>query len=328
MGNLVNVDDLKVRFVGDRPSHALNGVSFSLGEGEVLGLVGESGSGKSVLLRTLMRLLPERKIEISGKVRIAGADLLAMNEREVRGIRGGIVSMIFQEPALAFDPVYTIGQQIAEAVICHEGVSRSAAAARALEVLDLVRVPAARERLNAYPHELSGGMRQRAMIAMALACKPKVLLADEPTTALDATVQIQILLLLRELQQKLGMSIILVTHDTGVVSEICDRALVMYAGQIVESGPISQIMNSPLHPYLVGLLQSSVKGVERGVRLPTIPGSPPILDRPPEACSFIPRCSRVVGRCSERVPPSVEVTCGHGVRCVHYEAAGMAVCAE
>jgi len=222
MTQLVDVRNLNIRFTGERTVHAVNDLSLSLGEGEVLGLLGESGSGKSVTLRALMRLLPKKRTQISGKVEVLGRDVLALDDEELSAFRGQTVSMIFQEPALALDPVYTIGQQIAESVMRHEGKSQREAMARALEMLEVVRIPSAKRRLDAYPHEMSGGMRQRAMIALALACKPKILLADEPTTALDATVQIQILLLLRELQREFGMSVIFVTHDIGVAIEICD----------------------------------------------------------------------------------------------------------
>ena len=253
MSNLVEIRDLNIRFTGERTVHAVNDISLSLGEGEVLGLLGESGSGKSVTLRALMRLLPRKRTQISGTVKVLGRDVLAMNEEELSAFRGQTVSMIFQEPALALDPVYTIGHQIAESVMRHEGKSQKEATARALEMLEVVRIPSAKRRLEAYPHEMSGGMRQRAMIALALACKPKILLADEPTTALDATVQIQILLLLRELQREFGMSVIFVTHDIGVAIEICDRVAVMYAGQIVEQGRLRDIVRSPVHPYAKGL---------------------------------------------------------------------------
>ena len=208
-----------------------------------------------------------------------GQDVLALDDEALSSFRGRTVSMIFQEPALALDPVYSIGRQIAEAVMRHEGKSRKEAMARALEMLDVVRIPSARRRLDAYPHEMSGGMRQRAMIALALACRPKILLADEPTTALDATVQIQILLLLRELQREFGMSVIFVTHDIGVAIEICDRVAVMYAGEIVEQGRLGDIVRAPIHPYARGLLASTVHGAKRGERLETIPGTPPSLDR-------------------------------------------------
>jgi peptide/nickel transport system ATP-binding protein len=229
--------------------------------------------------------------------------------------------MIFQEPALALDPVYTIGRQIAETVMRHEGKSFAEGKARALEMLEVVRIPSAKRRLEAYPHEMSGGMRQRAMIALALACKPKILLADEPTTALDATVQIQILLLLRELQREFGMSVIFVTHDIGVAIEICDRVAVMYAGQIVEQGSLRDIVRNPIHPYGRGLLASTIHGAKRGERLETIPGTPPSLDQPPHNCSFAPRCSFAEARCTEALPPNVEIGAGRFARCILPQAA-------
>lgn len=316
MSNLVEIRDLNVRFTGERTSFAVNGVNLTLGQGEVLGLLGESGSGKSVTLRALMRLLPKKRSIITGQVQVAGRDVLALSDDELSAFRGRTVSMIFQEPALALDPVYTIGQQIAESVMRHEGKSHKDAMARALEMLDVVRIPSAKRRLDAYPHEMSGGMRQRAMIALALACKPKILLADEPTTALDATVQIQILLLLRELQREFGMSVIFVTHDIGVAIEICDRVAVMYAGQIVETGTLSQIVRTPMHPYARGLLSSTVHGAKRGERLETIPGTPPSLDKQPVNCSFAPRCSSAQPRCFEALPPNVELAQNRAARCI------------
>jgi peptide/nickel transport system ATP-binding protein len=229
--------------------------------------------------------------------------------------------MIFQEPALALDPVYTIGRQIAETVMRHEGKSEKEATARALEMLEVVRIPSAKRRLDAYPHEMSGGMRQRAMIALALACKPKILLADEPTTALDATVQIQILLLLRELQREFGMSVIFVTHDIGVAIEICDRVAVMYAGQIVEQGALRDIVRTPVHPYARGLLASTVHGAKRGQRLETIPGTPPSLDKAPSNCSFAPRCGFAQARCTEALPPTVQIAPDRIARCILAEPA-------
>jgi peptide/nickel transport system ATP-binding protein len=270
-----------------------------------------------------MRLLPKKRTQISGSVKVLGRDVLAMDDEELSDFRGQTVSMIFQEPALALDPVYTIGRQIAETVMRHEGKSEREGVARALEMLEVVRIPSAKRRLDAYPHEMSGGMRQRAMIALALACKPKILLADEPTTALDATVQIQILLLLRELQREFGMSVIFVTHDIGVAIEICDRVAVMYAGQIVEQGTLSQIVRSPVHPYARGLLASTVHGAKRGARLETIPGTPPSLDKAPASCSFAPRCSLAEPRCAERLPPNVAVGAGRVARCVLAEPAAV-----
>ncbi|MBF9060391.1 ATP-binding cassette domain-containing protein, partial [Rhodobacterales bacterium HKCCSP123] len=287
---LVEVRDLTVTFQGTPPVHAVNGVSFTLGQGEVLGILGESGSGKSVTLKTLLRLLPERRTRIGGKVAVEGRDVLALEGRALADHRGGVVSMIFQDPGLALDPVYTIGRQIAETVIRHEGVSRSTAMARALEMLELVRIPSAKRRLSNYPHEMSGGMRQRAMIALALACKPKLLLADEPTTALDATVQIQILLLLRELQREMGMGVIFVTHDIGVAVEVSDKLAVMYAGSFVETGSVAEIIRDARHPYSQGLLAANLVGAEPGALLKAIPGAPPALHAPPVGCAFAPRC--------------------------------------
>src|SRR5271168_2441525 len=290
MTALVDVRDLNIRFSGERTVHAVNNLSFSVGEGEVLGLLGESGSGKSVTLRALMRLLPKKRTQISGSIEVLGRDVLALDDEELSAFRGQTVSMIFQEPALALDPVYTIGAQIAETVMRHEGKSHTDAMARALEMLEVVRIPSAKRRLDAYPHEMSGGMRQRAMIALALACKPKLLLADEPTTALDATVQIQILLLLRELQREFGMAVIFVTHDIGVAVEVADKLAVMYAGEFVETGSVRDILRDARHPYTKGLLAANLHGVKKGERLEAIPGAPPALDAKPTACSFAPRC--------------------------------------
>jgi peptide/nickel transport system ATP-binding protein len=312
---IVEIDDLHVRFSGRRTVHALNGVSLSLAPGEVIGLLGESGSGKSVTLRALMRLMP-RHARVSGGIRVAGQDVLAIKDAALARYRGRTVSMIFQEPGLALDPVYTIGRQIAESVVSHEGVSWAQARARALEMLERVRIPSARTRLDSYPHEMSGGMRQRAMIALALACRPQVLLADEPTTALDATVQIQILLLLRELQQELGMAVIFVTHDIGVAVEICDRIAVMYAGRIVETGTLREVVRDPRHPYTQGLLSATVHGATGRGRLKTIPGAPPSLDQAPAACSFAPRCDRAVPPCREAVPPLYAISPERGARCI------------
>src|SRR5437879_248734 len=321
MTQLVDIRNLNIRFTGERTVYAVNDLSLSLGDGEVLGLLGESGSGKSVTLRALMRLLPKKRTQISGSVKVLGRDVLALDDEELSAFRGRTVSMIFQEPALALDPVYTIGQQIAETVMRHEGNSQTAARARALEMLEVVRIPSAKRRLDAYPHEMSGGMRQRAMIALALACKPKILLADEPTTALDATVQIQILLLPPELQPDFGMSVIFVTHDIGVAIEICDRVAVMYAGQIVEQGRLRDIVRTPVHPYAKALLASTVHGAKRGARLETIPGTPPSLDNAPARRSFAPRRAYAPPPCHGRMPPNVQVSPDRTARCVLAEAA-------
>ena len=295
--------DLAVRFVGaGKPVQAVNGVSLSLAPGEVLCIIGESGSGKSVTLRALLRLLPERRARISGRIEIGGRDVLALPPRALRDLRGGLAAMIFQEPMTALDPVYTIGAQIGETIRRHLGGSAASAQARALELLELVGVPSAARRLGAYPHELSGGLRQRAMIALALSCGPKLLLADEPTTALDATVQIQVLLLLRRLRAELGMAVIFVTHDLGVAAEIADRVAVMYAGRIVEEGTVADVLARPLHPYTMGLLASSVEHATPGEEIAAIPGAPPDLRDLPQGCAFAPRCGFAAPACQPGAP--------------------------
>ncbi len=316
---LVRVSDLNVEFHGNRKAHALDHIGFDLPAGQVLGLLGESGSGKSVTLRTLLRLHPQRTTRISGSIRIDGKDVLALKGRELDAYRGGTVSMIFQEPGLAFDPVYTIGQQIVETIRAHEQVDKPTAAKRALEMLERVQIPQAKRRFDAYPHELSGGMRQRAMIALALSCKPKLLLADEPTTALDASVQIQILLLLRELQKETGMSVIFVTHDIGAAVEVADRIAVMYGGRIVEENTVKDIVTAPRHPYTAGLLGSTVSTENRGQPLPAVRGAPPDLSALPPGCSFALRCDNASERCTKDRPAllsadGARLACWHPVR--------------
>jgi peptide/nickel transport system ATP-binding protein len=312
---LAEVSDLSVRFVSrEATAHAVNGVSFRVRPGEVLCILGESGSGKTVTLRALMRLLPPRA-QIEGNVRVDGHDVLTMPSHALRDLRGGLVAMIFQEPMTALDPVYTVGRQIGETVRRHTGCNRRAARARALELLELVRIPSAERRLDAYPHELSGGLRQRAMIAMALSCNPRLLLADEPTTALDATVQIQVLVLLRRLQRELGMGMIFVTHDLGVAAEIADTVAVMYAGRIVESGPVARVLRAPAHPYTAGLLASTVHGQPRDRDIDAIPGSPPDLRRLPPGCSFAPRCPRRTADCRRSLPEPRFPEPGHMAAC-------------
>jgi peptide/nickel transport system ATP-binding protein len=315
---LVEVDDLHVRFVSrDLDLSVVNGVSFTLHRGETLCLLGESGSGKSVTLRALMRLFPATA-RLSGRITIDALDVLSLDERRLQALRGSLVAMIFQEPMTALDPVFTVGRQIAETVVFHEGVSYTAANRRALELFELVQIPSAKRRLNAYPHELSGGLRQRAMIAMALACRPKVLLADEPTTALDATVQIQILLLMRELQKELGMATIIVTHDLGVACETADRLAVMYAGRFAETGPVEAVMDRPRHPYTKGLLRSTVHGDMKGTRLHAIAGAPPDLADLPPGCSFAPRCVEARQVCIG-TPPDLYLAEPNGrARCLRY----------
>ena len=317
---LVAMENVTVRFKGAQTVHAVNGVSLTLEPGKVLGILGESGSGKSVTLKTLLRLLPESRTEIGGKVMVDGRDVLALGPQELSEYRGAVTSMIFQDPALALDPVYTVGEQIAEAIMRHEKLSAKQAMARALELLELVRIPSPERRLKAYPHEMSGGMRQRAMIALALAARPKLLLADEPTTALDATVQIQILLLLRQLQRDLGMGVIFVTHDIGVAVEVSDRLAVMYAGQIVETGTVRELLRDPRHPYTRGLLAANLHGAKKGERLEAIPGAPPPLNDAPSSCSFAPRCKQAEDACRAGLPQAVALGTGRVVRCIQTEA--------
>jgi peptide/nickel transport system ATP-binding protein len=311
----VDVENLAVRFQQrDRTIHAVNGVSFRLARGEVLGILGESGSGKTVTLRSLMRLLPHN-CAIDGRVVLGGEDVTAASESRLEELRGNRIAMIFQEPATALDPVFTIGQQITETLVRHQSLTRGDARRRALEWLERVQIPSARRRFDSYPHEMSGGMRQRAMIALALSCSPTVLLADEPTTALDVTVQIQILLLLRELQRDLGMAVIFVTHDVGAAVEVSDRLAVMYAGRFVETGAARDVLRKRAHPYTEGLLAANLHGVEPGSRLMTIAGAPPNLAALPPGCSFAPRCAYALPQCGETMPAPVICGDGHVARC-------------
>ena len=313
---MVAVNNLTVRFHTARgEAIAVNHVSFSVQPGEVLGLIGESGCGKSVTLRALMKLLPPARTTITGGVQVDGRNVLAMNDAELGDYRGGTTAMIFQDPALALDPVYTIGQQIGEAVQRHLRCSKAEALDRAQALLEQVKVPSARSRLGNYPHEMSGGMRQRAMIALALSCNPKLVLADEPTTALDATVQIQVLLIIRELQKRMGMSAVFVTHDLGVAAEICDRIAVMYAGRIVEMGTVGDVLQRPQHPYTQALLASTIHGSMRGTRIEGIPGAPPDLTRLPAGCAFRERCPKAMARCALDVPPLAPVQGGGEAAC-------------
>jgi peptide/nickel transport system ATP-binding protein len=313
---LVEVKDLKVKFVSREATvQAVNGVSFELMAGEVLCIIGESGSGKSVTMRALIRLLPQRLAVISGDMRVGDYDIRALSNQQLTDIRGSKISMIFQEPMTALDPVYTIGEQIAETVMRHEACSRRAALDRALDLLKLVKIPSPERRLAAYPHELSGGLRQRAMIALALSCRPSLLLADEPTTALDATVQIQVLILLRRLQREFGMGVIFVTHDLGVAAQIADKVAVMYAGRIVEYGSVREVLAAPSHPYTLGMLASTVNAAARDRDIEAIPGSPPDLRRLPPGCSFAPRCRYAGPECTAAVPAPVAIAPGRLTSC-------------
>jgi peptide/nickel transport system ATP-binding protein len=326
---LVEVRDLEVRFVSREATvQAVNGVSFDVKRGQVLCVIGESGSGKSVMMRSLMRINPKRRTVTMGSVRVGGYDILSLSERKMTDVRGSTISMVFQEPMTALDPLYTVGDQITETVRRHEGLSPRAAAARALELLELVRVPSPERRLRAYPHELSGGLRQRVMIAIALSCRPALLLADEPTTALDATVQIQVLVLLRKLQEEFGMAMIFVTHDLGVAAQIADKVAVMYAGRIIEYGGVREVLRSPKHPYTLGMLASTVHGQPRNRPIEAIPGSPPDLRALPSGCSFAPRCRLAVAQCAAMVPPPVSDAAGHMVSCIATSEASRRVHSE
>jgi oligopeptide transport system ATP-binding protein len=321
---LLEVDALRVTFATDiGVIPAVNGVSFFVQPREMLALVGESGSGKSVTGLSIMRLTPRGAgCRVEGRIRFRDTEVLDLPEKEMRALRGNRMSMIFQEPMTSLNPVKTVGEQIAEAIRCHRDLGHAAALDRAAELLDLVGIPDARQRLRSYPHHMSGGMRQRAMIAMALACEPDLLIADEPTTALDVTVQAQILELLKRLQEQTGMSVIFITHNLGVVAEIADRVMVMYAGRIVEEGGVVPLLTRPLMPYTQGLLRSVPRlptGGRRPARLDAIAGNVPNPGSLPAGCSFAPRCPHAVpARCEARLPdlePAVE---GHRVRCVRW----------
>jgi peptide/nickel transport system ATP-binding protein len=307
MAALLEVQDLRVQFTTeDGVVKAVDGVSLSVGSGQMLGVVGESGSGKSVSMLTVMGLTRARNATISGSVRFEGRDLLASSDEQLRRVRGDDVAMIFQDPLSSLHPFYKVGTQLVEAMQAHRDVSRDAARNRAVELLGMVGIPDPRQRVDAYPHELSGGMRQRAMIAMALSNEPKLLIADEPTTALDVTVQAQILQLIARLQRELGMAVVLITHDLGVVAEVTDEIVVMYAGKIVESASTEKIFRAPEHPYTWGLLQSIPRlDRPRDEPLIPIPGLPPSLINIPSGCSFHPRCPYVRER-HRRVEPQLE----------------------
>jgi oligopeptide transport system ATP-binding protein len=316
-GSLLEVKDLRTQFfTQDGIVRAVNGVSFTLNEGEALGLVGESGCGKTVTALSLMRLIPTPPGRIvSGELWFDGRDLLKLKDDDMRKVRGNDIAMIFQDPMTSLNPVLTIGRQISEALELHKGMDRKAARQRTIELLQLVEIPAARSRVDDYPHQFSGGMRQRVMIAMALSCEPKLLIADEPTTALDVTIQAQILDLMKRLRRELGMAIILITHDLGVVAGIADRINVMYAGYIVETGSADEIFHNPRHPYTLGLLRSIPRLDEpRKEKLVPIEGLPPDLIDPPPGCPFQPRCPYAIERCIEN--PSLEpVVPGHRIAC-------------
>ncbi len=316
--NLLEVKDLKVTFFTPAGEvKAVDGISYTLKDNEVMGVVGESGSGKSVEAYSIMGLLQSPGKIVGGSVTFEGEDLLAYDEAKRRDFRGNKASMIFQNPMTCLNPVYTIGDQLMEALTCHDkSISKAEARARAIEMLELVGINNADKRVDQYPHEFSGGMRQRAMIAMALICHPKLLIADEPTTALDVTIQAQILELMKDLQKKTGMAIIFITHNLGVVAEICDKVSVMYAGHIVEQGSVDEIFYHPHHPYTKGLLRSMPNlDDEKGKKLIPIEGTPVDLLDPPKGCAFGPRCEHCMKVCLTRSAPMVEVSENHYSAC-------------
>jgi len=314
---LLSVEDLRVQFSTTRGTvYAVNGISFEVFPGETLGIVGESGCGKSVTSLAVLGILPGNGKVTTGTARFEGRDLLHLSDRRLRGIRGKQIAMIFQDPMTSLNPVLTIGKQIREQLKAHEGMSKKEADARTVELLDRVGIPSASSRLRDYPHQFSGGMRQRAMIAMALACRPKLLIADEPTTALDVTIQAQILDILRELVAEENAALIMITHDLGVVAGMCERVNVMYSGLFVETGSASQLFGHPRHPYTLGLLQSVPRlDAHRGAKLRPIEGQPRNMLEPPAACPFQPRCRYEVDLSRQEVPPLAEVERGHYVAC-------------
>ncbi|RNB77189.1 ABC transporter ATP-binding protein [Brevibacillus panacihumi] len=321
MTTILEVEQLRTRFRTDNGVvSVVDGVDFSIRAGETLGVVGESGCGKSVTSLSIMRLLPPNGSS-GGSIRFNGKNVLELSEKEMQTVRGNEIAMIFQEPMTSLNPLHTVGKQIEEAVILHTKVSRAQAKERAIAMLKAVGMPRAEEIYGEYPHQLSGGMRQRVMIAMAMSCDPKLIIADEPTTALDVTIQAQILDLMRNLKEKTGTSIMLITHDLGVVAEMCDRVIVMYAGQVVEETDVETLFENPKHPYTIGLMNSIPDLEEEREYLETIPGSVPLAYQMPKGCRFAPRCSKAMPICEEKAPELLQLE-GHKCRCWLYAEEG------
>ncbi len=320
MTRLLEVEDLAVSFRTDRGEvEALSGVSLGLDEGEVVGVVGESGCGKSLTALAIMGLVPTPPGRITrGRITFAGRDLLGLNEAAMTRIRGEQIAMIFQEPMSALNPVFTVGEQVAEVLRVHEGLGRADARERTAQLLSRVGIPDPGRRLGQYPHELSGGLRQRIMIAAALACRPKLLIADEPTTALDVTIQAQILALLADLQREFGMATMLITHDLGVVAQVVKRVVVMYAGKVVEEGPVEAVFARPSHPYTAALMRSIPALAEGASRLPAIPGTVPAPGSWPSGCRFAPRCGHAMPECEAGLPPLRPIAAGHRAACIRH----------
>jgi peptide/nickel transport system ATP-binding protein len=322
---LIEIEGLRVIFHGDdgRITHAVDRVDLSVANGATLGLVGESGCGKSVTSLAIMGLLSKHSAQVEGSIRFDGFDLLDVPDQTLRDLRGNRLAMIFQEPMTSLNPSFTVGDQIIETILRHRGGTRRAARERAIELLRRVHIPSPERRIDEYPHKLSGGMRQRVMIAMALACDPRLLIADEPTTALDVTLQAQILDLMRELKAASGAAIILITHDLGVVAEVCDEVAVMYAGEIVERAGVDELFATPQHPYTVGLLGSIPRLDSRVAHLATIEGMVPNMSNPPPGCRFAPRCPFVSDICIAAPPPMVNLSPGHWSRCIKAPLQGL-----
>jgi len=318
MAPLLEVRNLKTRFfTQDGVVHAVNGISYTLNEGETLGIVGESGCGKSVSVLSIMRLIPEPPGRIvGGEVLFEGQDLLKMSSEEIRRVRGNRIAMIFQDPMTSLNPVLTIGRQVSEALELHMGMDRAQARRRTIELLEMVGIPQAADRYDDYPHQFSGGMRQRVMIAMALSCNPQILIADEPTTALDVTIQAQIIDLVKRLRDEIGMAVIWITHDLGIIAGLADKVIVMYAGYIVERAGVKDLYGDPRHPYTIGLLGSLPRLDEvRKERLTSIEGLPPDLIDLQPGCPFYPRCRYRIDRCREEMPPLKPVGLNHEIAC-------------
>jgi oligopeptide/dipeptide ABC transporter ATP-binding protein len=317
--HLLEVRDLSIDLINrGGPVRLVDSVSFTVDPREVLGVAGESGSGKTLTALSTMRLLPAGRMSVSGQVLFEGSDVLGMRREQLRQMRGNDMAMVFQEPMVSLHPSWTVGEQIAETVRTHLPVSRRQARERAIEVLNLVHIPDPSRRARQYPHEMSGGMLQRAMIAMALSCRPKLLIADEPTTALDVTVQAQLIDLLTELHSELDMALIVVSHDLSLLATFCERLMVMYAGQIIEDGPVGEIFTTPQHPYTEALLSATIDPEQRGHSLPTIPGAPPDPHHMPPGCPFVPRCAYVTELCVPVVPILQELPEDRRVRCVRH----------
>jgi oligopeptide/dipeptide ABC transporter ATP-binding protein len=315
---LLELDRLSAHYVtarGTRIVRAVDEVSLTLRAGETLGVVGESGSGKTTLALTILRLLPTAARIVSGAMRFDGEDLLAKSPAEMRRIRGKRIAMILQDPMASLNPLFTVGDQVGEGVRVHEHVSRRTARERAGALLRAVRIPAAAQRLREYPHQMSGGMRQRIVGAIAISCEPQLLIADEPTTSLDVTIQAQYLKLLRDIQREHGLALIFITHNLGIVARMCDNVAVMYAGRVIEAGPVRQIFNAPAHPYTQALIESIPRLGGGPARLTAIDGQPPDLATLPRGCSFQGRCPRVIDHCREEEPPAIDLTAQHNARC-------------